>query len=719
MAEDFSDKLVKALSEVKCSLDQMSSESRKSDWVKTGQLELASIISCDLDLRNLAQNSAEYLAQYISAYCGKIYQVNRQEKVLDLIASFGTQKAPNSKITLGEGVIGQCAMQGGAVALFNDQQQFSLYVSLEYEHEVVGVMEFGTGAIVDAQKMEFLRTASKHIAKAVKSCQEFTQMKRLLEESKRQQEKVEQICKNKTLFMAKVSHELRSPLTSVLLLSQKLADNDDGNLTYEQIEAANMINQTGNDLLELINDILDHSKVEVGALKIHKASVSIRSIVESLQRQFLPVARDKELQFHIVVNDDVPLTVTTDGKRVGQVLKNFLSNAFKFTSKGSITLKIHRSPSEIEFLQDQLLADSSLAFSVSDTGLGISKEKQEHIFEAFQQADDSIDQVYGGTGLGLSISQELAAMLHGEIRLESELGKGSTFTLFIPCEKRDLSISSPVEEIEKAFSQIEQQQLRPIKKVLVIEESIDQQRVLMKLLNAKSVEAVFVGTYRNGLYQIASEVFDCVIIDGQVSDMTASDFLKALSEKSLIQFPPVIVSRAKQKLQECATSYTIRELGSLLLLFHKSKVASTWQKESFAASSETAKILIVDDDLRNIYAISSTLKKKGMGVVLANSVKAALERLESEPDIKLVIMNAFDAIEQLRQEERYADLPIIALSAKGTAEEKNRATEVGANDVLTRPVDLDLLLSSIKFWLSNSPTESKMGQSRYEVEILQ
>lgn len=719
MAEDFSEKLVKALSDVKCSLDQMSSESRKSDWVKTGQLELANIISCDLDLRNLAQNSVEYLAQYVSAYSGKIYQVNRQEKVLDLIASVGTQNVQSSKMRLGEGVVGQCAVQGGAIALFNDQQQFSLYVSLECDNEVVGVLEFGTGAIVDAQKMEFLRTASRHIAKAIKSCQEFTQMKRLLEESKRQQEKLDLVCKNKTLFMAKVSHELRSPLTSVLLLSQKLADNDDGNLTYEQIEAASMINQTGHDLLELINDILDHSKVEVGAFKIHKASVSVRSIVESLQRQFLPVARDKELQFHIVVNDDVPLTLTTDGKRVGQILKNFLSNAFKFTSKGSVTLNIHRPPSGIEFLQDHLQVDSSLAFSISDTGLGISNEKQEHIFEAFQQADDSIDQVYGGTGLGLCISQELASMLHGEIRLESELGKGSTFTLFIPCEKRNLSISSPLEEIERAFSLIEQRQQRPIKKILVVEESIDQQKVLMKLLNTKSVESVFVGTCRNGLYQIASEIFDCVILDGQLSDMTASDFLKALSEKSLIQFPPVIVSRMKGKLQECTTSYTIQEHGSLLLLIHKNNLATTWQKETLTATAERAKILIVDDDLRNIYAISSTLKKKGMGVVLANNVKAAFERLESEPDIKLVIMNAFESIEQLRREERYADLPIIALLAKGTTEEKNRATDVGASDVLTRPVDLDLLLSSIKFWLSNSPTDSKMGQSRYEVEILQ
>lgn len=571
MAKDHSENLLKALSDLKTSLDQMSSESRKSDWIKTGQLELARIISCDLDLLTLSRNSIEYLSNYIGAHDGKIYQVNRQDETLDLLASIGVAK---QQIKLGQDHIGKLALQGGAIVLYNEQQQFSIYVSLKCENEAIGVMEFVTEAAVDTQKMEFLRTASNHIAKAVKSCQEYTLMKSLLEKSQQLQDKVEQVSKNKTLFMAKVSHELRSPLTSLLILSQQLVDNDEGNLTYEQIEAASMINQAGKDLLDLTSDILDHSKVEVGTLKIHLSTVSIRLIVEKLQRQFMPIARDKELQFHVVVESDVPNTFTTDAKRVGQVLKNFLSNAFKFTSKGSVTLKVHRQ-------------DSCLCFSVSDTGLGITKEKQASIFEDFYQADDTIDNVYGGTGLGLSISSELAKMLQGEIKLESEPGKGSIFTLCIPYENIEHVKPHPVKEIAA----------RP--------------------------------------------------------------------------------------------------------------------------SNEPEKILIVDDDLTNIYAISSILKKKGMNVVLANNVKAALTRLENEPGIKLIIMNAFEEIKQLRQEKRYNDLPIIALSSNGTLEEKNRATEVGASDVLTRPVDLDLLLSSIKFWLSNSPADMRMELSRYEMGILQ
>jgi len=713
MAEDYSEKLVAALSEVKNSLDQMSSGTKKSDWMKSGQLELASIISGDLNLQKLAQDIITYLTTYISAVVGKIYLVN---DTLELLASFGkdNETAEGTQIKLATGLL-----QKGPIVFFNESQQFSIFVPLAIDTEVIGVLEFVTSQVIDSSKMEFLRKACSTAAKALKSCQQFTQMQRELSESKQQQEKLTLASKNKTLFMAKMSHELRTPLTSLLLLSQKLADNDEGNLTYEQIEAASMINQAGHDLLDLINDILDHSKVEAGSLKIHKAPVSIRSIVENLQRQFLPLARDKELQFLIIVNDDVPLNVTTDGKRIAQVLKNFLSNSFKFTSKGPVTLKIQRPHQGIKFTLAHLQANNCLGFSVIDTGIGISKENQERIFEDFQQADDTIDKTFGGTGLGLSISRELAKMLQGEIHLESEPGKGSSFTLYIPCVERDQAVLSPFDEIEKAFCHIEQQQARPIKKVLVVEESIDQQRVLMKLLNKKSIEAVFVGTYRNGLYHIASEIFDCILLDGQLSDMTAVDFLKILSEKSILQLPPVIVSRAKQRLQECASSYTITELGSLLLLYHKNKPTGALQRISAAPPMENAKVLIVDDDMRSVLAISSTLKKAGMKVVLANTVQAALDRLENEPDIKIVIMNGFEAIYQVRQERRYANLPIIALSSKPIAEDKIRATEVGANDVLSKPVDISLLLNSIKIWLSNPTTASRMGQSRCEVGILQ
>jgi signal transduction histidine kinase len=237
----------------------------------------------------------------------------------------------------------------------------------------------------------------------------------------------------KSPFLANMSHELRTPLNSLLILAKLLSDNKENNLTPKQVEFAQTIHSSGTDLLNLINEILDLSKVEAGKMEVNVTEVPVQDIEAFTRRSFEQVAQQKGLALTVDVQPEVPQTIVTDGQRLQQVIKNLLSNAFKFTEQGGVTLTIRKAEKGKRFasrILDQ--ADTVIAFAVSDTGIGIPKDKQQLIFEAFQQADGTTSRKFGGTGLGLTISRQIAALLGGEIRVESTPGRGSTFTLFLP-----------------------------------------------------------------------------------------------------------------------------------------------------------------------------------------------------------------------------------------------------------------------------------------------
>src|SRR5471032_1042564 len=223
-----------------------------------------------------------------------------------------------------------------------------------------------------------------------------------------------------------MSHELRTPLNSSLILAKLLSENKEGNLSAEQLKFAQTIYGAGNDLLNLINDILDLSKVEAGRLELQPQFVSVHRLVDALQRTFTPLAGEKNLAFEVLIEPDAPTSVVTDNQRVEQILKNLLSNAIKFTEAGSVTISVQSRP------------DDRVAFAVKDSGIGIPDGQQDIIFEAFRQADGTINRRYGGTGLGLSISRELARLLGGTISVESAAGQGSTFTLTLPTKWTDV-----------------------------------------------------------------------------------------------------------------------------------------------------------------------------------------------------------------------------------------------------------------------------------------
>ena len=683
------------------------------------------------------------------------------------------------------------------------------------------------------------------------------QVQLFLEEKARELERSSQY---KSDFLANMSHELRTPLNSTLILARLLADNRPGNLTEEQIKFAQIIETSGTDLLNLINDILDLSKVEAGKMVINPEVVRLDQVLRTMDHAFTPMAMDRKLGFEIIADEKLPEKIVTDRQRVEQILKNLLSNAFKFTDKGSVTLAVRP---EAE----------GVAFEVTDTGMGISPDKQGTIFQAFTQVESSSNRKYGGTGLGLSISKEFSRILGGRITLTSEEGKGSRFTLHLPLEFREEVVDHPRIEIrplppkappaearvekplerlevqfgfaddraritdysrrmlviedEEAFAKIlydlahelkfgvlvaptadeglrlaaehvphaivldirlpdhsgmivlDQLKLDPrtrhipvhmissedfsrsalemgamgyltkpvrreqleatfknlasfldkkMKRVLVLEDEKVQRDHIVQLVSDPAIEVDAVETAREALDLLSTKTYDCMIMDLSIPDMSGYDLLEKLSQdETSYSHPPVIVYTARdltreeeEKLRLHSGSIIIkgakspeRLLSEVTLFLHRveadlptesQKMLMGLRNRERSLSDRT--ILVVDDDVRNIFALTSSLESSGAKIVVARNGVEALEKLEEEKKIDLVLMDimmpqmdGYEALARIRAQKRWADLPVIALTAKAMADDRQKCLDAGANDYLSKPINLDKLLSLIKVWL--------------------
>jgi signal transduction histidine kinase/CheY-like chemotaxis protein/HAMP domain-containing protein len=404
----------------------------------------------------------------------------------------------------------------------------------------------------------------------------------------------------KSEFLANMSHELRTPLNSLLLLARLLADNPDQNLSDRQIEFANTIHNAGTDLLALIDDILDLSKIEAGRVNIELSPVELEVLAGDAQRAFRAQAEEKGLELRMRLADGVPPRIVTDGQRLQQILRNLLSNAVKFTETGTVTLSIGQAAPERAFgvstLDD---SDGVVAFSVHDTGIGIADEKFAMIFEAFQQADGTTSRRYGGTGLGLSISKELARLLGGAITVESRLGVGSTFTLFLP--------------------------------------------------------------------------------QTQPSDGTGSRGRPALLAASDEGLPPLT-----------GDTPILRPAAARLI---------------GGRQLEGITVLIVDDDVRNVFALTSALELHGMTVLYADNGTDGVRMLTEHPEVDIVLMDAMmpkldgnETTRLIRSLPHGAEVPIVFLTAKAMPEDRESSLAAGADDYITKPVDLDQLLAAMSSW---------------------
>ncbi|MFE0021988.1 HAMP domain-containing protein [Amycolatopsis sp. NPDC059021] len=544
--------------------------------------------------------------------------------------------------------------------------------------------------------------------------------------------------KYKSEFLANMSHELRTPLTSLLILAGVLAQNSTQNLTPKQVEFAKVIQSAGTDLLQLINDILDLSKVEAGKMDIHHEPFPLRQLVDYVRTTFQPLTAEKGLDFQVTVGRDVPGLLFTDEQRLRQVLRNLLSNAVKFTEEGSVELRV-------ELVDQEVPASPAghelVAFVVADTGIGIAEENLDSIFGAFQQADGTTSRKYGGTGLGLSISREVAFLLGGEIRAESRLGEGSTFTLLLPVAQYT------AETIGPGRPDTAEQNGR--RRVLVME---SQENNLLTLL-ARGVVADL--AYTHGAVPVAVEAvsnpaeaidaltartFRCIVLDTSMPGTTALTFLKRLTEgPDPIEVP--VLAHASRKLsaaQERLLQAHVRvhpvellssldalrerimlhlsasELDGILPLMRKPETAPAPSAEDESDGEPPTsyrlrgrKVLLIDDDTRNVFAISGMLELHGLRVVHAPNGRRGIEMLLADEGIDLILMDVmmpemdgYATTAAIREMPRFAGLPIITVTAKAMEGDREKSLAAGASDYVTKPVDTAELLACMERWLS-------------------
>ncbi|RZU24236.1 HAMP domain-containing protein [Streptomyces sp. BK239] len=477
------------------------------------------------------------------------------------------------------------------------------------------------------------------------------------------EERAEQLAvsmRYKSEFLANMSHELRTPLNSLLILAKLLADNADTNLTPKQVEFAETIHGAGSDLLQLINDILDLSKVEAGKMDVSPTRIALVQLVDYVEATFRPLTAEKGLDLSVRVSPELPATLHTDEQRLLQVLRNLLSNAVKFTDSGSVELVIRPAGGDVPVaIREQLLEAGSLtdadapliAFSVTDTGIGIAGGKMRVIFEAFKQADGTTSRKYGGTGLGLSISREIAQLLGGEIYAQSEPGRGSTFTLYLPLHPSELP--------------------------------------------------------PQGYQQVVPAL--------EAGDLVASENRPA---------EPAELSDAEVETPAEVKSYQETQNGAAALFRRRRRTVAggepqVGRPEQWAPVGQEAtrhthrgirfggeKVLIVDDDIRNVFALTSVLEQHGLSVLYAENGREGIEVLEQHDDVAVVLMDimmpemdGYATTTAIRRMPQFSGLPIVALTAKAMKGDREKAIESGASDYVTKPVDPDHLLSVMEQWM--------------------
>jgi signal transduction histidine kinase/DNA-binding response OmpR family regulator len=670
----------------------------------------------------------------------------------------------------------------------------------------------------------------------------------------------------KSEFLANMSHELRTPLNSILLLSRLLSENTDENLNSDEVEYANVIQSSGKGLLGLIDEILDLSKIEAGQMTLDVQTVDVNDIISELRSLFGLLAKEKGLTFDVSVAENVPKTIETDKMRLGQILKNLISNALKFTAEGSIGLHIARSPDR----------PGMLSFAVKDTGIGIAPEKQHLVFEAFQQADGSTKRKYGGTGLGLSISRELAKLLGGDIDLVSEVGKGSQFTVYVPAgdfmapipvasgpvfrpepskpqpakpaapapnryistiipeaipdDRNDiteqdktiliieddvnfakslldysrkkgykvivsvrgdeglqlantfrpkgilLDLQLPVmsgwevmdalkanpqtrpipvhmmsshkvknesmlkgaidfvdkpmafEQMHDVFKKIEYVLNRDAKKVLIIEDNPKHAKALAYFLETFNINSELKSNINDGVVALKNKEVDCVILDMGIPDNKAYETLEEAKKNPGLENLPIIVFTGRSlsmseelKIKKYADSIIVktahsyqRMLDEVSLFLHlveenKQLPDTTGPQKKLGALSQVLDnktVLIADDDVRNIFSLSKALEQYNMNVVAALDGKEAMQKLNENPAIDLVLldmmmpeMDGYETATKIRNNYKWKNLPVIAVTAKAMTGDREKCIQAGASDYITKPVDIDQLISLLRVWL--------------------
>jgi CheY-like chemotaxis protein/signal transduction histidine kinase len=887
------------------------------DLVTVGQLllsELAPLVS--------AQQGAVY--QMLS-------DVSDTAPALELLAGYAIGDDQAKRIEVGKGLVGQCALEKQRILLTRVPRTYArvqsslggarpkniVVLPVLFEGETKAVIELGSLQPFTATHLTFLEQLTQSIGVVLNTIEATMRTENLLQQSQqltielqtrqselqqtneelaskakqlaeqnveveRKNREVEQArraleekaaelaltSKYKSEFLANMSHELRTPLNSILILGQQLGDNANGNLSAKQVEFAKNIHSAGTDLLTLINDILDLSKIESGTVTVEAEEITFTGLRDSVGRAFHHVAESKSLQFNVDLDPTLPRTFTSDPKRLQQILKNLLSNAFKFTGHGYVSMRVQMVRSGWSIDHPVLgRSQAVVAIEVNDTGIGIAPEKQRLIFEAFQQADAGTSRKYGGTGLGLAISRELATLLGGEIKLASVPGQGSTFTLYLPLsytgparavtapatvsatmgpgtlavlpltkveeiveddretirdgdnvllivdddphyarvllglgrdhgfkcvvasrgqsaitmarqyhptaitldvflpdmlgwtvlnhlkldpttrhipvqmlsveEEQQHGLShgafsylvkpATTEDLQSAFDRIRSYVAPHRKRLLVVEDNDIERDSIVELLRHDDIEVEAVGTGSGALEALRRDQFDCCVVDLRLPDMTGFELLEQFQGDAALRHVPIVVFTGKDltaeeeaRLRRVAKSVVLKDVQSPERLFDETALflhrvvaelpaAKRQMLERLHGSNEvlhSRRVLVVDDDARNIFALTTVLENQEMEVLSATNGRQAIELIEATPDLSVVLMDimmpemdGYETMREIRKDQRFRTLPILALTAKAMKGDREKCLQAGASDYIAKPVDTDQLLSLLRVWL--------------------
>ncbi|MFJ9849096.1 HAMP domain-containing protein [Streptomyces sp. NPDC101150] len=670
---------------------------RAKDWLESNLTRIAGLMQGHRDLVEVADLILRELTPLVNAQFGAFFLAEAGAEAgegLEFIAGYGTEQADGRRSlpspgAPGWGLITQAAMEKKRILVDAVPPDYItirsglgaaapasvVILPVLFEDQVLGVIELASFSRFSEVHLAFIDQFANTIGVSINTIIANSRTESLLSESQRLTAELRQrsdelqltnaeleekaallatSSQYKSEFLANMSHELRTPLNSLLVLSRLLADNPDGRLSGQEVEFAVTIHRAGSDLLQLINDILDLSKIEAGRMDVHPKALPLDKLLDYVRATFRPLTVDRGLSFDVKVGEGVPRELFSDEQRLQQILRNLLSNAVKFTSTGGVELSVERVPSA-GFTEESLRnADVVIALAVKDTGIGIPPEKLDGIFEAFQQSDGTTNRKYGGTGLGLSISRDMAALLGGRIIAESEPGIGSTFTLFVPAR---YSTASPI-----AVSPAPTPAALP---------SVRDNVTTHREVPAPSERPPERGT-------------DTAEAGGDSPAKHPGDAFEASEApaRTGIQAAP-------------------RPDGSDVTWPETTRLRE-WLSGRPGRVLANRRILIVDDDIRNVFALTHVLGRVGISVKYAENGREGLEVLDKTPDVSLILMDimmpemdGYEMIKAIRHAPRFADLPVIALTAKAMPGDREKAIESGADDYIPKPVDVDRLLAVI------------------------